>query len=138
MDHVLVPMDDSDPARAALEYACENYPDAELTVLHVAEPTDSGVYASMTGGRSAHEERRTRGEAVFETARDFAAEYDRAVSTELFAGDATRAIVQFAEEAGVDHVVIGSHGRTGASRVLLGSVAEQVARRSPIPVTIVR
>ncbi|WP_255192533.1 universal stress protein [Natronobeatus ordinarius] len=138
MDHVLVPMDDSDPARTALEYACERYPGAELTVLYVAEPTESGVYTSMTGGRSDHGERRARAEAVFETARELAAEYDRTVSTELFAGDAARAIVQFAEEAAVDHVVIGSHGRTGASRVLLGSVAETVARRSPTPVTIVR
>ncbi|MDZ7731027.1 MAG: universal stress protein [Natrialbaceae archaeon] len=38
----------------------------------------------------------------------------------------------------VDRIVIGSHGRTGLSRVLLGSVAEEVARRAPIPVTIVR
>lgn len=138
MDHVLVAMDDSDPARAALEYACENYPDAKLTVLHVADPADADVYTSMSGGRSDHEDRRTRAEAVFETARELASDHDRPVRTELFAGDAARSIVQFVEEAAVDRVVIGSHGRTGASRVLLGSVAERVARRSPVPVTIVR
>ena len=139
MDHVLVPIDDSDPARAALEYACENYPDAQLTVLYVAEPTDYGVYTSMTGGKSDDEGRhRARSEEVFERARTVAETHGRSISTELFAGDAARSIVQFLEESDVDHVVVGSHGRTGASRVLLGSVAERVARRSPVPVTIVR
>ncbi|MFD1525685.1 universal stress protein, partial [Halolamina salina] len=37
-----------------------------------------------------------------------------------------------------DHLVVGSHGRTGVSRMLLGSVAEKVVRESPIPVTVVR
>ncbi len=35
-------------------------------------------------------------------------------------------------------IVIGSHGRTDGSRILLGSVAEKVVRRSPVPVTVVR
>jgi nucleotide-binding universal stress UspA family protein len=46
--------------------------------------------------------------------------------------------VDYAAEHDIDHIVVGSHGRTGASRILLGSVAETVARRSPVPVTIVR
>lgn len=137
MDHVLVPMDGSDPARAALEYACERYPDAELTVLYVADPTE-GITDSTAGGEPDDDGRRTRAEAVFERARAIAADHDRPISTELFAGDAARSIVGFAAEGNVDHVVIGSHGRTGVSRVLLGSVAERVARRSPVPVTIVR
>lgn len=38
----------------------------------------------------------------------------------------------------VDHVAVGSHGRSGVSRLLLGSVAESVMRRPPVPVTVVR
>jgi len=44
----------------------------------------------------------------------------------------------YAEDLDVDHIVMDSHGRSGASRVLLGSVAETVTRRSPVSVTIVR
>ncbi|MFW6265865.1 MAG: universal stress protein, partial [Halanaeroarchaeum sp.] len=44
----------------------------------------------------------------------------------------------YVEETDVDHVVIGSHGRSGVGRILLGSVAERVVRRSPTPVTVVR
>ena len=49
-----------------------------------------------------------------------------------------REIIGFAEDNDVSHIVIGSHGRTGASRVLLGSVAQTVVRRAPTPVTVVR
>ncbi|MFC6772326.1 universal stress protein, partial [Halorubrum pallidum] len=43
-----------------------------------------------------------------------------------------------AEPAPFDHVVLASQGRTGLSRVLLGSVAEGVVRRAEMPVTVVR
>ena len=48
------------------------------------------------------------------------------------------AIVAAAERLDVDVVALASHGRSGLSRALLGSVAEQVVRRSPRPVLIVR
>jgi len=46
--------------------------------------------------------------------------------------------VEFAHEGDCDHVIIGSHGREGILRVLLGRVAETVVRRAPMPVTVVR
>ena len=51
---------------------------------------------------------------------------------------ADQAILAAAERFDVDVLAVGSHGRSGLSRALLGSVAEQVARRSPRPVLIVR
>lgn len=51
--------------------------------------------------------------------------------------DATRLIVVYTEEKGFDMIVLGSHGRTGISRVLLGSVSEYVARNAHCPVFIV-
>jgi nucleotide-binding universal stress UspA family protein len=47
-------------------------------------------------------------------------------------------IVAFAERERVDLIVMGSHGRTGLARLLMGSVAEGVARRAPCPVLIVK
>lgn len=139
MTHVLVAMDDSDPARAALRHACEHYPQADLTVVHVSDPVDASLFTRVPD-RSASEERRdsSRSAAVFEEARAIAAAADRAVATELFAGDPARAIVECAGDIDADHVVIGNHGRTGVSRVVLGSVAETVVRRSPVSVTVVR
>ena len=53
-------------------------------------------------------------------------------------GKPAREIVSYAEKGDVDHIVMGSRGRSGLSRLLLGSVAETVVRRAPTPVTVVR
>jgi nucleotide-binding universal stress UspA family protein len=53
------------------------------------------------------------------------------------AGDAANEIARYAREHGVDLLVIGTHGRTGMSRALLGSVAERVIRTAPCPVLVV-
>jgi nucleotide-binding universal stress UspA family protein len=60
------------------------------------------------------------------------------VDTTAEVGGPANAIVECAEEESVDHIVTGSHGRSGVTRILLGSVAETVVRRSPVPVTVVR
>jgi nucleotide-binding universal stress UspA family protein len=49
-----------------------------------------------------------------------------------------RALVELAEDEGVDLVILGSHGRSGLSRAFLGSVAERVVRHAPCPVLVVR
>ena len=67
-----------------------------------------------------------------------AAEHDCDVSTAVETGSPAREILAFVADHDVDHVVMGSHGRSGVSRLVLGSVAEQVMRQSPVPVTIVR
>lgn len=136
---VLVPVDDSEPARAAVEHAVREYPDAAITLLHVLSPEFS---AYGEGGAYAYdailEAREEEAEALLEEIRELAADHDGRVTAELVVGRPAREIVSFAEESGHDHIVVGSHGRSGASRVLLGSVAERVARRAPVPVTIVR
>jgi nucleotide-binding universal stress UspA family protein len=53
-------------------------------------------------------------------------------------GIATDTIVATAVDLGVDLVVVGSHGRTGLRHVMLGSIAERIARTAPAPVLIVR
>ena len=142
-DHVLVPVDDSDQSTQALEFACTEYPDATITALHVVDPGDFYAATGVEGGtmanyeqiREAHEK---AAEAVLTEAREQAAEFGREIQTEQVVGGVSASIVDYADEHDVDHIAIGSHGRTGASRILLGSVAETVARRSPVPVTIVR
>ena len=60
------------------------------------------------------------------------------VETTVEIGAAAHEIVACAEREGVDHVVVGSHSHGALARMVLGSVAERVARTSPCPVTIVR
>ena len=138
-EDVLVPYDGSEPATDALTYALERFPDAAVTVLYVVQVPES--YWSAFGGREdrlpGYEEAVERGETLLEDAAETAAGADREIETDLETGEPHRVIVDRAAEA-FDAVVIGSHGRTGVSRVLLGSVAEKVVRRAPVPVVVVR
>jgi len=142
--HILVPIDGSEPAWNALDHAAEQYAGERITVLHVVDPVEDvylglegGYYDAEVGDRAAE-----HGEELCEEARERFGESGDLDATDfrtaVEAGNPARTIVDYAEEHGVDHIVMGSHGRTGVARVLLGSVAETVVRRAPIPVTVVR
>jgi nucleotide-binding universal stress UspA family protein len=53
-------------------------------------------------------------------------------------GEPVGGILTEAGRCGVDHIVVGTHGRTGLAHVLLGSVAERVVREAKVPVLVVR
>ena len=135
---ILVPYDGSDPAEAALRFALETFPEASVEVFHVVEPfaehTDAGVEDYRGRWRDRARETATR---TFEAARNVAAEYDRSVETEWRYGRPGHEIVAYLEGGEFDHVVMGSHGRSGIERLVLGSVAEITVRRSPVPVTVI-
>ncbi|MEF8907324.1 MAG: universal stress protein [Haloarculaceae archaeon] len=63
---------------------------------------------------------------------------DAPVERTLREGSPAREIVAYAAEEDCDVVVMGTHGRTGVDRLILGSVAERVVRSSPVPVLTVR
>ncbi len=136
---ILVALNDSDSAKQALRYALNQHPDEEIIALHVV---DSARYIEKTGihaDRNAEMDRReAAAEALREEAKAIAASRKRSVTTRVVLGRPDREIVLFAEQEDVDHVVVGSHGRSGISRAILGSTADVVARRSPVPVTVVR
>ncbi|MFD1599953.1 universal stress protein [Halobellus rarus] len=138
ISRILVPMDDSEMAQRALEYALENHPDAEITVLHVVggpspwggEATGLALEVDLEG---AAEE---RAKEVSDGARELAAEYDVDITTEVQLGHPARAILNRADD--FDAIVIGSHGGSLADRLVVGNVAQKVFRRSPIPVIVAR
>lgn len=140
-EHVLVPFDGSPQAWTALEYAFEVHPGARVTLLTVINPIEAG-YSAETAFPSAAEEwyesAKATAEERFDEAAELAADRGVTMDTVIDVGRPSRVIVDTIEQVGADHVVMGSHGRTGVSRILLGSVAEAVVRRSPVPVTVVR
>lgn len=85
-----------------------------------------------------YEQTQESAKTLLEEAESIAGEYGTDVTMATEVGRAADAIVAYAEAHDVNHVVVGSHGRRGLSRFLLGSVAERVARRSPGSVTIIR
>ena len=141
MTHVLVPIDGSPQSDAALEYALEEFETAQITVLNVIDPIEAGYTSQATvPGYSEEwfEQSKAAADELFEDAQAAADEYGVDLATATEVGRPSRTIVSYAEDNDVDQIVMGSHGRSGVSRILLGSVAENVVRRSPMPVTIVR
>jgi nucleotide-binding universal stress UspA family protein len=139
--HVLVAYDDSTQADRALACALESFPDAHVTLLTVIDPADAGSRRRLSlpplGDEwlaRAREHAETQLADATERARDAGVD----VGTAIEVGRPANTIVGYARDHDVDHVVMGSHGRSGVTRILLGSVAETVIRRSPVPVTVAR
>jgi nucleotide-binding universal stress UspA family protein len=138
IERILVPIDGSEMAERALEYALENHPDAEVTVLHVVgEPSPWGGAATALALEedldAAAEE---RAESVFEDAREYAAEYDVEITTNVQLGNPARAILKVADD--FDAIVIGTHGGSLVDTLVVGNVAKKVFRNSPVPVIAAR
>lgn len=135
---VLVPMDDSEMAERALEYALELHPDAEITVLHVVgEPSPMmGKAVGLALEDDIEEAAEEHASAVLARGREIAQAYDIELETDVGWGNPAKAIINRAEN--FDTVVIGSHGGSLAERLFVGNVAQKVFRRSPVPVTVVR
>jgi len=138
IQRVLVPMDDSEMAEQALEYALDAHPEAAVTVLVVVgEPSPMwGKSMAIAMADDVEEAAEEHAADVFERAREIAADYDTEVETEVQLGNPIRAIVNRAED--FETVVMGSHGGSLSDRLFVGNVAEKVFRRSPVPVTVVR
>ncbi|ADD07191.1 UspA domain protein (plasmid) [Natrialba magadii ATCC 43099] len=139
-EQILLPYDGSTPSEKALEYALETFPDADLTALYVV-PAPRGYWGAFEEAEDRipnAEKAKERGHELLDDAEAMAADQDRDLETELIVGEPEHVIVGQASDGEYDTIVIGSHGREGVSRVLLGSVAEKVVRRSPTPVVVVR
>lgn len=101
---------------------------ASLTVLFVFTP-------SAESNRDQAEERR-HWLSMLESIRP--TNLDIPISHVLLEGDPATEIVRYARDAGMDQIVIGTHGRTGVERLLMGSVAERVMREAPCSVLVVK
>ncbi|MFA9418025.1 universal stress protein [Natrinema sp. HArc-T2] len=137
---ILVAFDESPQATAALHHALSTYNDAEIHVLHVSDPREWVSTDGLNGfySETAYRQSQESAEQLLEEATEIAQEYDAALTTNTTVGQAASSIIRYAEDHDIDHIVLGSHGRRGLSRFLVGSVAERVVRRSPGSVTIIR
>jgi nucleotide-binding universal stress UspA family protein len=133
MKKILFPTDFSEATVQAWEQAnaMAKESGAKLLVVHVDEPASAyggggDVFYVTTPANRKTMLRRL--EAIVPTDRSIPYEHH------LLTGDPATEIAHFAEQQAVDMIVIGTHGRTGLRRLLLGSVAEEVVRRASCPV----
>jgi nucleotide-binding universal stress UspA family protein len=141
---ILIAIDDSDFSKGALQSVIARPwpPDTEVKVLHVVEPPSLLMGREMGGYDPEFE---MVWKALREQAKDLvtkAADKLRGakfnVSTELVEGDPKSQIIDAANGWHADMIVLGSHGRTGMGRFLMGSVSQDVVRHAHCSVEIVR
>lgn len=136
---ILVPIDFSEFSDKALRSAliyCDKF-GAELHLLHVLENRISGPAFGMGLAVPLHEEE-SSAEVMKELEKLPKDPGERTIIRAAVKGSPFQAIVDYAKENGIELIVLGTHGRTGISHVLLGSVAENVSRHAPCSVMIVR
>jgi universal stress protein A len=136
---ILCPIDFSDNSLAALDLAVDlaRQNAATLCLIHVvpAPPGSAQIPpAPSAPDRAAEEVGRRRLQKLVEERPETKITF----STVVCSGDPAAEIVQAVTDLLIDLVVMATHGRTGVSHFFLGSVAEQVVRRSAAPVLTVR
>ncbi|MCU4802123.1 universal stress protein [Halobacteria archaeon HArc-gm2] len=136
-DRILFPTDGSDGAETALEHALDlaAVHDAAIHVLFVVNTTYLGGSAAEATTVDAL---RTTGETTVEESADRVRDRGVDVTTTIRSGEPYREILDYADEAAADVIVMGTHGRRGLDRYLLGSVTEKVVRAADVPVLTVR
>jgi nucleotide-binding universal stress UspA family protein len=139
---ILCPVDFSDASRSALQVASElaRRFDGEVTVFHAyplpGYTLPEGTVLPATGML---QELAEQTDALLERwKKEAIADGAPRVSANKAVGEPAAEIVAAAEDGKYDAIVVGTHGRTGLAHVLLGSVAERVVRRAPMPVVTVR
>lgn len=136
-DRILYPTDVSEGAAQVLDHAIDlaGRHDAELHLLNVADTTINSVLRVQTEIIDVLEE---EGEDTVAEAAERAKSHGVEAVTEVLQGDPFQTIVDYAEQRGMDLIVMPTHGRRGLPRFLLGSVTERVVRRSDVPVMTVQ
>lgn len=137
---ILVPTDFGEAAEAALDYAVDlaEAVDAKIFLLHTFELPIVGLPDGVVAATAELTSRIVNAaeKALGDAARRYAGR-KAPLKTLLRQGDAREVILKEAKEHGADLIVIGTHGRRGIARALIGSVAESIVRTSPVPVLTV-
>ncbi len=138
--HILVPHDFSETAQMALAYAVELglKLGARITILHAYELPSYGYAEALALTADIVEDIQRTSEEGLESVANKARRPGLEVDKVLRQGPAWSEIDRAATALNVDLIVMGTHGRQGISRALLGSVAEKVVRTAPCPVLTVR
>jgi nucleotide-binding universal stress UspA family protein len=143
---ILVPTDGSETAEAAVDYALDLAEKYEASV-HALYVVDTDSLSISLGGEQIDrieqgnfgemDEVRERAEAATGYVADRARERGLTAVENISAGKPHALVADYVEDNNIDLVVMGSHGRSGVKRALLGSVTERTLRSTHVPVLVV-
>lgn len=133
---ILVPTDGSEAVDGAVEHALElaDTYDATVHALYVVQP----LYAPEPGFDQVYTAMEEEGETAVQRVLGQAESVGLARESAVLRGEPHRQILEYADDNDVDLIAMGTHGRTGLDRYLVGSVTEKIVRLSPVPVLTVR
>ena len=142
IQRILLPTDFSTYSAAATKYACELAMrfDSELHILHTLEHhlSSTPTFGFGLDLPTFISESKAAAEKKLAGIVDSGWSAGRTVIKAVSEGSPRVEIVRYAREANIDLIVLSTHGRSGLSHVMLGSVAESVVRTAPCPVLTVR
>ena len=134
-ENVLLPTDGSEGAELAIEWG--------VTLAEVYDATVHTVYSVDTNrfggveGVEIYDALEQTGQEALETVHERARAADVNLAGSIASGPAARTILSYSEEHDIDLIVMGTHGRSGLRRYLIGSVTETVVRNAAVPVCCV-
>ena len=141
IQHILVPTDFSEYADYALEYSIElaKVLQARLTLLHVFQlaPLTVGIVPHSVFTLTLHE-MQTKAHRQIQATLARIKQTGIPCESVIVQGFPFQTIIDTVKERAIDLIVMGTHGRTGLTHVLMGSVAERVVRMAPCPVLVTR
>ncbi len=140
---ILVPLDGSELAEIALDDALDmaELNEAEVTLLQVISPIDHVIVASTGYPIYVDEQLDYNKTAALTYLSDLSTRWDVGdvpLQTVVQVGPVAETIVDYASQQDIDLVVMGTHGRSGISRWVYGSIAERVLQAASVPVLLVR
>ncbi len=135
---ILVPTDGSEYTKAAARKAMElaKLSGGKITALYVMDQTIFTNVPMDTAVMNVYRTLETEGNSALDFIKNLGEEYDVEVEIKLVEGVPVKIILEMSKE--YDIIVIGTLGRTGMSKLLMGSVSEKVVRASKCPVMVVR
>ena len=141
--HILLPVDGSDSSLMAVEKACglARAFGSEVTAIYVIDPyAFGGVGTDFAYGQAQYLSAATaEASAALQSASAVLKAAGIAVHTAVIEGHAVyRGILETASSIGADLIVMGSHGRRGLEKLVLGSVAAKVLSHAHLPILVVR
>lgn len=137
--NIVIATDGSENSLKAISYGIKlaKLSGATIYALHVVDT--SSLSQSWTAGRETmYENLKEDGQKATLKVKEYAEATGVEVKEVLLEGHPSKEIIDFAEKNNIDLIVMGTLGKTGLDRFLMGSVAEKVVRNSKVPVLVVR
>ena len=139
--NILLPVDGSEGSAHAARHVAgiaASVPNLQVHLLNVQPPGDDWMVRRTFKAEELDALEREWGDSAIAPARDILREAGVACTEHIVQGEAPQTIARFAKELHCDQIIMGSHGLSALSGLLLGSVALKVLHLADVPVTLVK